>query len=132
MFHLYIPHSEFDSPDLFQDSCATCLQSLGPYCCDARVHDAIVTRFSKVMNYWYYFLIKTRHVTLLQEALCIHVTKERVVGLFSTLRSLKGETQLALLAFLADFNCTLDKCGVDEVEAVRVLDFLLSDGAEDL
>lgn len=67
-------------------------------------------------------------MTLVQKPQCIYDTKERVSGLYSTLRNFRGKPT-ALLAVLSDLKDTFDNFSVCEGEPVRGLAYLLSDSA---
>lgn len=70
------------------------------------------------MNYWFYCFINTRQIISLQEAQCIHVTKEQVVVLYPAPKRATEEKPFAILTILADLNNTFDNCGVRERKAV--------------
>lgn len=68
----------------------------------------------------------------LQEAGCIHDTREQVVRLCPNLMNIMGEKPIVQLAFLADPNNTSNNCGTCENKAVWNLSYLLSDFAREV
>lgn len=52
------------------------------------------------------------------------------MGLCSTRRNFTSEIPIALLTFIANLKDTFGSCGVREIEAVRGLQYMLSDKAK--
>lgn len=95
-----------DSSVLFQDLSAALLRLHAPYCSVDQVQDMSLTSFSRIVDYCLYYLLDTKQYISIREAWRIRDSKERVVGLYPTLRNFTGEKPIALRAFLANLKYT--------------------------
>lgn len=121
-----------DSSALIQDSGANSSRLLGPNCSGDQDQEKFLSTFSRVVNYRFYRFLDSRQNVFLQEALCIHYTKQRVAGLCPSLGNIKKRKPIARLAFGTDLKNTSDDCGVCQSKAVRLLSYLLRDGAREV
>lgn len=85
--------------------------------------------FLRVVDYRLYRCIINWQMISLQKTWCIHNTKELVVVICTSLRTVIEEKPIAGLAFLANLKATFDSQGVFRGDAVWFLVYLIGDGA---
>lgn len=93
---------------------------------------AMVTKFSRVVNYGKYRLLNIQGSLEMRKSLGMYHHKQQIDRLHPSLDDFDGDVPISLLSFLAILRDTLDTLGTSEAASVRVLAYLLEEEAKDV